>query len=188
MSTPITDRATSTESGAIRYQMTREVETAGRVVRVVIRRGRDHWNSFAVADVLTDAGTWHRLADVPPELWINGTPRLSDTIDVTAALGALAERLVVRSCELITSPPQMPHTVPAHVFDAMGALLATGYSYGGECRVTGDTIEWARTHGGPFRIIEEPDGTVTFTKAHRAACPYVASSGAQECDDECYFD
>lgn len=186
MNPSIVERGTTTGTSADQYEMTREIETAGHLVRVRIRRSTAQYDSFAVADMLTGDGTWRRMADVPPACWT--APEPCDTLDVTAALGGLADRLVDRVCELITAPPPIPPTLSEHVVAAIGALLANHCSYSGEFEATADGIEWARTHGGPFRIIEEPNGTVTFTKAHRAGCPYVVSSGAQVCDDECYFD
>ena len=37
------------------------------------------------------------------------------------------------------------------------------------------------------RISLNPDGSVTFSKAHRGDCPFVATVGAQVCDDGCLF-
>lgn len=89
----------------------------------------------------------------------------------------------------ILAPPTTPPTTPSrHVLDAVSALLATCYGGNGERRIDPDDIDWAKTYGGALHVIEHADGSVTFTKEHRDDCPFITSSGMQDCDDECVFE
>ncbi|WP_280382629.1 hypothetical protein [Nocardia wallacei] len=76
-------------------------------------------------------------------------------------------------------------TVTARVLGGIEALLATTYSYHGEQTVDPGDIDWATRHGHRMHIIEHPDGSVTFTKAHRDTCPFITSHATRQCDDDC---
>jgi hypothetical protein len=110
-------------------------------------------------------------------------------VDVNAAavLDPLAERLLQRAAEILAAPPPIV-TLSPHLYRAVSALLATSSGFNAECRIDPNDIAWATNHGGALRIFEHSDGGVTFTKAHRDECPYMASKGGQDCDDECYLD
>src|SRR5207248_8507792 len=84
------------------------------------------------------------------------------------------------------SAPPPTVTLSPHLYRAVSALLATSSGYNAECRIDPNDITWATDNGGTLHIFENPDGSVTFTKAHRDGCPFVASKGGQDCDDECY--
>ncbi|WP_235922130.1 hypothetical protein [Lentzea tibetensis] len=83
-------------------------------------------------------------------------------------------------------PPTV--TLSPQVYRAVSALLATSSGFTAECRIAPDDIAWATSHGGALRTFEHPDGSVTFTKAHRDDCPFVAHSGREDCDDDCSFE
>jgi hypothetical protein len=76
----------------------------------------------------------------------------------------------------------------SRMHSAVSALLATTYGFDAERRIDPNSIAWAHTHGGALHLIEHPDGCVTFTKAHRDICPFITSSGTEDCDDECAFE
>ncbi|KOX19261.1 hypothetical protein ADK67_33910 [Saccharothrix sp. NRRL B-16348] len=63
----------------------------------------------------------------------------------------------------------------------------TSYGFDAEHRIDPDDIAWAYTWGGALHVIEHPDGSVTFTKAHRDDCPFITSAGTQDCDVDCRF-
>jgi len=170
-----------------RYQYTRIVEIAGRTVRANIERDFYLDQSLAVAEVLNDRMTWTSLAADAQSNWWHTTPSPNPDVDAAAVLGPLAERLLRRAAEILASPPTTS-TVSPHVHRAISALLVTCYGFDAECRIGPNEIAWARTHGGALHIIEHPDGTVTFTKAHRDECPFITSKGGCGCDDECSFD
>jgi hypothetical protein len=101
------------------------------------------------------------------------------------AINHRAAAAEVTNAGILTPPPAM--ILSPHIRNAVAALLATTYGYTGELRVTSEDIEWATTHGGTLHIVEHDDGSVTFTKQHRDECPFVATAGVRDCDDECYF-
>lgn len=121
-----------------------------------------------------------------------GTPPTPHaTLDPVAVLSPIADRLLQRAADILTKPPG-PLTpsvsgLSPRVRDAVSALLAGAYGYDGERHIDPDDVAWAQTHGGALHILEHPDGSVTFTKQHRDACPFITSTGTQECDDECDF-
>ncbi len=170
-----------------RYHYTRVVEIAGRTVRARLERDVYLNHSGAVAEVLTDQADWSTLAADDLNNWWHDTPPPSADVDAAAVLGPLAERLLHRAAEILTAPPPTV-TLSPHLYRAVSALLATSSGYNAECRIDPNDITWATDNGGTLHIFENPDGSVTFTKAHRDECPFVASKGGQDCDDECYFD
>ena len=170
-----------------RYHYTRVVEIAGRTVRARLERGVYLNHSGAVAEVLTDQTDWSTLAADDLNNWWHDTPPPSVDVDAAAVLGPIAERLLHRAAEILAAPPPTV-TLSPHLYRAVSALLATSSGYNAECRIDPNDMTWATDNGGTLHIFEHPDGSVTFTKAHRDGCPFVASKGGQDCDDECYFD
>jgi hypothetical protein len=181
----ITDR--DADATSTRYRHTRIVEIGGRTVRARVERDVYLDLSGAIAEVLTDQGTWSSLAADAPNNWYFDTPPPSPDIDAAAVLAPLTEALLDRSAANLAAPPS-PTVVSPHVHGAISALLASMCGFDSEHRVDPDDIVWASTHGGRLHIFELPDGSVTFTKAHREDCPLITSGGAVGCDDECYFE
>jgi hypothetical protein len=165
------------------YHYDRVVDIAGRIVRARIVR---NFYSLAHVEVINDQKSWTDLADVATRNWWDATPSPRKDIDVAAVLGPVADQLLRRAATILAPAPTTP-TLSPHVLDAVSALLAT-YGYDGERRITPDDMTWATTYGGRLRIIEHDDGSVTFTKAHHDECPFITSSGTQDCDDECCFE
>jgi hypothetical protein len=182
----ITERDETAEVTQHDYRYTRVVETAGRVVRVRVRRDNYPHQSFAVAEVLADDMTWTHLAAEAPNNWVHTTPRPTPMIHAATQLGEIAEHLVNRAAEILVPPPTTTVISP-HVRNAVAALLTTTPGYIGEFRVTPEDIEWATTHGATLHIIEHDDGSVTFTKEHRDGCPFITTAGTRDCDDGCHF-
>jgi hypothetical protein len=151
-----------------------------------VERDRHVHRSRAVAEVLTDQMTWTHLTDDAPGNWWHTTQTPQADVDAATVLGPLAQRLLNRAAEVLAPPPPA-RILSTLVFEAVSALLATTHGYNGECRIDQEDIAWANTHGGALHIIEHDDGTVTFTKEHRDQCPFVISSGTQDCDEDCYF-
>jgi hypothetical protein len=170
---------------ATAYHHTRIVEIAGHTVRTHIECGQFH-QSLAVVDVLNHHLTWTPLIADAASNWWYPTPAPHAVTDPVAVLSPIADRLLHRAADILTAPPTTPELSP-RVHDAVSALLAGAYGYDGERRIDPDDIAWAQTHGGTLHILEHPDGTVTFTKQHRDDCPFITSTGTQECDDECDF-
>lgn len=187
MTTAITERDQDAGATSTRYHYTRVVEIAGRTVRARVERGVYLNDSGAVAEVLTDQAEWSSLAADDLNNWWHDTPPPNPDVHAVGVLGPLAERLLHRAAEILAAPPPTV-TLSPHLYRAVSALLATNSGYNAECRIDPNDITWATNHGGALRIFEHPDGSVTFTKAHRDKCPFVASNGGQDCDDECYFD
>ena len=169
-----------------RYHYTRVAEIDGHTVRARIERGIYNNTSGAVAEIRVDGTNWHTLTAGPINNWWYDTPQPSPDVDATAVLGPLADTLLRRAAEILAAPPAMP-TLSVHLYRAISALLATSGGYNNEVRIDPDDIDWAHAHGGTLHVIEHPDGSVTFTKAHRDDCPFLTSAGAQECDYECDF-
>jgi hypothetical protein len=167
-----------------RYRYTRVTQITGRTVRARIERGCYLDESLAVAEMLTDHSTWTTLAADAPANWWHTTPPPSAEVHAAAILGPLAGPLLHHATEILASPP-ITQTLSPHLHRAISALLATSYGYNAERRIDPDDILWATTHGGALHIIEHPDGSITFTKAHRDDCPFLTSKGTQDCDDEC---
>ncbi|MEU6261825.1 hypothetical protein [Saccharopolyspora shandongensis] len=187
MTTPITEHHRDTGATSTRYHYTRVVEIAGCTVRARVWRGVYLNDSGAVAEVLTDQAEWNRLTADALNYWWQDTPSPSPDVDAAAVLGPLAEQLLHRAAEILAATPTTVNFSP-HVYRAVSALLATSSGFNAECRIDPDDIAWATNCGGTLHIFEHPDGSVTFTKAHRDECPFVVSKGGQDCDDECSFD
>jgi hypothetical protein len=169
------------------YHFTRVVETGGRTVRVRIERNVDRDQSLAVAEVLNTHLTWTNLADDAQGNWWHTTPTPHPHVDAAALLGPLADRLLYRAAQILAPSSTTPSLSP-RVLDAVSALLASTHGYNGERRIEPDEIAWANTPGGTLHIIEHADGSVTFTKEHLDACPFITSAGTQDCDQDCYFE
>ena len=180
------DRDEAAGATAHRYHHTRVVEIAGRIVRARVERDFYLDQSLAVAEVLNDHTTWTSLAADAPNNWWHDTPAPGLDIHAAGILGPLTERLLHRAAAILASPPST-QTLSPHVHGAISALLATSYGFDAEHRVDPDDIDWAYAWGGTLHIIEHPDGTVTFTKAHRDDCPFITSTGTQDCDEDCDF-
>ncbi|MEU4252463.1 hypothetical protein AB0F15_34175 [Amycolatopsis sp. NPDC026612] len=178
------DEISGASSGS--YHYTRVVELPGHTLRARIERGYYINRSFAVAEVLSDDGAWTSVAADGPGNWWHDTPTPGSDVQVVATLGELAEVLLRRAAGMLAVQPAT-RTISPHVNGAISALLATSYGFDGEKRVEPDDIVWAYDHGGALYVLEHPDGSVTFTKAHREGCPFVISAGAQDCDDDCCF-
>jgi hypothetical protein len=187
MTTAMTERDEAAGATSNRYHYTRVVELSGRTVRARVERDYYLNQSCAVAEVLNDQMTWTNLAADAPANWWHDTPTPNPTVHATTVLGPLAGTLLRRAAEILTSPPTT-RTISPHVNGAISALLAANHGFDAETRIDPDEITQAYTHGGELHIFEHPDGSVTFTKAHRDECSFVASKGGQDCDDECYFD
>ncbi len=188
MTTTMTDRDETAGTSPHRYHHTRTVEIAGRTVRAHAERHFYFNQSSAVAEVLNDQLTWTSLvADAPSDWWHN-TPTPGPGIgDPARFLSPVTERLLQRAASILAAAPTT-HTISPHLHGAISALLATSYGFDAEHRIEPREIIWARTRGGALHIIEHPDGSVTFTKAHRDQCPFITSEGRHDCDDKCDFD
>jgi hypothetical protein len=182
--TPRDEAAAVTSNG---YRYDRVVDIAGRTVRARVERGIYLNDSLAIAEVLTEQMTWTSLAADAPANWWHTTPPPSPDVRAADVLGPLTGPLVHRAAAILASPPTTV-TLSPHVHGAVSALLATSYGFDAEHRIDPDDIAWAYAHGGALHIIEHPDGSVTFTKAHRDGCPFITGSGTQDCDDECCFE
>ncbi|CAM4268278.1 hypothetical protein KIPE111705_46370 [Kibdelosporangium persicum] len=187
MTPSITEHDQDAGASSRRYHYTGVVEIAGHTVRARVVRGFYGKDSGAVAEVLTDQAEWISLAADALNNWWHDTPPPSPDVHAATVLGPLAERLLRRAAKILAAPQTMV-TFSPHIYQAVSALLATSSGFNGECHIDPDDIAWATSHGGALHIFEHPDGSVTFTKAHRDECPFVASKGSQDCDDECYFD
>lgn len=185
--TAMTELDEAAGATATRYHYTRVVEIAGRTVRARVERDYYLNQSLAVAEVLNDRMTWTSLAADATGNWWHTTPSPRPVVHAATILAPLTERLLRRAAEILASPPTTL-TLSPHVHSAISALLATSHGVDSECRIDPDDIARAYTHGGALHIIEHPDGSVTFTKHHRDDCPFITSAGAQECDEDCYFE
>ena len=184
MTAVITHRDEAAVATGNGYRYDRVVEIAGRIVRARIERQHYHSYSLAFVDMINDAKSWTRVVEDLACQWWDATPAPRNDVDAAAVLGPVADQLLRRAATIL-APAPTPAALSDHVLDAVSALLATTYRYDGEHRITSDDMAWATTHGGRLHIIEHADGSVTFTKAHRDECPFVTSSGTQDCDDEC---
>lgn len=185
MTAMITQRDETAVATGNGYRYDRTVEIAGRIVRARIEGHHYHCYSFAFVDMINDEKSWTRIAEDLACPWWNTTPPPSKNLDAAAILSPVADDLLGRATTVLAPAPP---TLSPHVLDAVSALLATTYRYDGERRIDPDEIEWATTRGGRLHVIEHADGSVTFTKAHRDECPFITSSGTQDCDDECYVE
>ncbi|PRY29214.1 hypothetical protein [Umezawaea tangerina] len=92
----------------------------------------------------------------------------------------MTDTLLRRAAKILAAPPTT-RTILPHVHGAISALLATSAGFNAEARIDPDDIDRACTWGGALHIIEHPDDSLTFTKAHREDCPFITSRGAQDC-------
>lgn len=187
MTTAMIERDEDAGASSNSYHHTRVVEIAGRTVRARVERDFYLDQSLAVAEVLNDRTTWTMLAADAPGNWWHDTPIPSPDTDAASVLGPLTGRLLRRAAEILAAPPTTQTSSP-HLHGAVSALLATTFGFDAERRIDPDHIAWAHSHGGALHIVEHPDGSVTFTKAHRDDCPFITSAGVRECDEDCYFE
>ncbi|HEX8870509.1 MAG TPA: hypothetical protein VF821_32890 [Lentzea sp.] len=186
MTSRITDHDQQAGVTSDRYHYTRVAEIDGHTIRARIVRGMYNNNSGAVAEIRVDGTNWSTLTARAINDWWYDTPQPSPDVDAAAVLGPVAERLLHGAAEILAAPTAMP-TLSLHLYRAISALVATSGGYNNEVRIDPDDIDWAHVHGGRLHVIEHPDGSVTFTKAHRNDCPFLTSVGARDCDDECDF-
>lgn len=89
------------------YQLQRVYcDSAGRSIRVRIKRDSYKQQSSAVAEVLTPALTWTTLAEEAPATWHDRSPYATDNCtpkarDAEALVGDLADDLVLRALEVL---------------------------------------------------------------------------------------
>ncbi|MCU1680209.1 MAG: hypothetical protein JWQ81_948 [Amycolatopsis sp.] len=169
------------------YSYTRIVQVGEHIVSVAIDRDACIDRSLAYVQLIDDQTRWKLLDDEPATTWWDTTPTPSTHVDAAAVLGPVANELLRRASTILAPAPTTP-TLSPHVLDAVSALLATMYGDNGDRRITPDDIAWATTYGGRLHVIEHDEGSVTFTKAHREQCPFITSSGKQDCDDDCDFE
>ncbi|UOZ03414.1 hypothetical protein [Amycolatopsis sp. WQ 127309] len=186
MNVTMTERDSAAGATSTRYHYTRVVAMAGRTVRACVERDYYLGHSCAVVEVLNDQMTWTSLASDAPSNWWYDTPTPTHHLDASAVLGRLADDLLYRAARIVALPPT-PLAMSPRVHGAISALLATTYRFDGERRIEPDEVTWACERGGALHIFEHGSGAVTFTKAHRDDCPFITSSGARDCDDECVF-
>jgi hypothetical protein len=187
MTALITHRDETAVATANGYRYHRVVDIAGgHIVRARIERDFYIGYSLAHVEVINDRKSWTHLAEEPTRNWWDTTPSPRTEIDAAVALGPVADQLLRRAVTILAPAPTTP-TLSPRLLDAVSALLATTYGCDGERRLAPDDMIWARNHGGTLHVIEHHDGSVTLTKAHRDECPFLASSGTQDCDDECHF-
>lgn len=180
----------TSDATATQYRYMRISKISGRTVRVRIERGRYLDDSLAVTEAVTEEHstpvTWTTLTAEDTRNWFHTSPAPHPNLIPDLIFSLLADQLLGRAAAILDAQP-MARIVSPHLYDAISALLASGYGYDGERRIDPNDIAWACGHGGTLRIVEHPDGAVTFTKAHRDDCPFLTSSGAQDCDDTCVF-
>ena len=116
-----------------------------------------------------------------PDCWFDRTATPFKHINVKTELEPLADDLLQRVAAVLVKTIMLPE----HVLDVVGALFAVAYSSTGEHVITPDDMRWAKSSGGPFRVIDRPDGSVLLTKAHRYDCPLLTSECDVPCDGNC---
>ena len=77
------------------YILTRIHHVNGLTIRIRIHRDSFQYQSSAVAEVLTPALTWTRVAEHPPSQWHAATPNSVGTLH--APLHGIAEQLLERA-------------------------------------------------------------------------------------------
>jgi hypothetical protein len=179
------------EAFSTHYRYIRISEITGRTVRVRIERGRYLDDSVAVIEAgTTEPGSvtlsWTTVTAEDTRNWFHSSPAPHPALEPSYIFGPLADQLLGRAAAILDAQP-MARIVSPHLYDAISALLTAGYGYDGERRTDPNDIAWARSHGGTLRIVEHPDGAVTFTKAHREDCPFITSTGKKDCDGNCVF-
>lgn len=183
MNTPfphtVVDESLSATEGY--YTLLRIVHLGPHTVRVRVHREVELEPCFAAAEVLSGDMTWTPLVMHHPDCWFDRTATPFKHINVKAELEPLADDLMQR----VTAVLVKTITLPDHVMDVVGALLAVAYGSTGEHVITPDDMRWAKANGGPFRVIDRQDGSVLLTKAHRYDCPLLASDSDIPCDGKC---
>ncbi|SES39866.1 hypothetical protein SAMN04488000_12678 [Lentzea albida] len=163
------------------YTLLRIVRLGPHTVRVRVHREVELEPCFAAAEVLSCDMTWTPLVMHHPECWFDRTATPFKHVNVKTELEPLADDLMRRVTAILVKSI----TLPEHVLDVVGALLAVAYGSTGEHVITPDDVRWAKASGGPFRAIDRPDGSVLFTKAHRHDCPLLTSECEIPCDGRC---
>lgn len=163
------------------YTLLRIVHLGPHTVRVRVHREVELEPCFAAAEVLSGDMTWTPLVMHHPDCWFDRTATPFKHINVKTELEPLADDLMQR----VTAVLVKTITLPDHVMDVVGALLAVAYGSTGEHVITPDDMRWAKANGGPFRVIDRQDGSVLLTKAHRYDCPLLASDSDIPCDGKC---
>ena len=183
MNTPfphtVVDESLSATEGY--YTLMRLVHLGPHTVRVRVHREVEVEPCFAAAEVLSGDMTWTPLVMHHPDCWFDRTATPFKHINVKTELEPLVDDLIQR----VTAVLVKTITVPDHVLDVIGALLAMAYGSTGEHVITPDDVRWAKANGGPFRAIDRQDGSVLLTKAHRYDCPLLVSDSDLPCDGKC---
>jgi len=162
------------------YTCTRIVHLGPYTVQARVKRGFLAEDSWAVAEILSADLTWTVLVHSHSDHWFEHTAEPYG-VDAKAELNAIADDLIRRAAAIIPSGT----TIAQQTLDVIGALLAHAYGSTGELVITSDDVRWAKGHGGPFRLLHRPDGSVLLTKAHRYDCPLLATAGTEACDSLC---
>ncbi|MEU7474352.1 hypothetical protein AB0A63_00095 [Lentzea sp. NPDC042327] len=163
------------------YTLMRIVHLGPHTVRVRVHRETKPEPCFAAAEVLNGDMSWTPLVMHHPDCWFDRTATPFKHINVKTELEPLADHLMQRVKTILVKTIILPE----HVLDVVGALLAVAYGSTGEHVITPDDIRWAKANGGPFRVIDRPDGSVLLTKAHRYDCPLLTSECDVPCDGKC---
>ncbi|WP_309114707.1 hypothetical protein [Saccharothrix sp.] len=187
MTAAIVERDETAETHRDYYRLVRTVEITGRTVRATVHRDFYAEQSLAHVEMINDYGTWTHLADEPTVEWWYDTPHPRTDLTADTFLGKTAERLIRRAAAILAPPTTSAPALTPHLLDAISALLANAHGYDSQHRVDPDDITWATTHGNRLHIIQHDDGSVTFTQAHRDDCPFITTTGTQECDEDCYL-
>ena len=162
------------------YFYRRTVHLGQYTVRARVRRGGRSDDSWAVAEILNADLTWTELASSDGSRWYKHTAQYN--VNPKDELDKVADDLIQRVMAIIIPSSA---SIPQLALDVIGALLADAYGSTGERVITADDMRWAKGHGGPFRLLHRPDGSVLLTKAHRYDCPLLATAGAHACDGLC---
>jgi len=189
MTTGIVERTCTAEAHSDAYGFTRCVDIGGHVVRATLTRDIHEGRSRAQVEVLTDDRTWTHLAEEPTSTWWADTPppRLG-LDDAVAVLTPVTDRLFARAADILapptttTAPPLTVSALPPRLREAVSALLFITYGPDAEGSIGPEDIAQDQARSRPLHIIEFPDGSVVFTKAHRPTCPFITSTGAEDCD------
>lgn len=183
MNTPfphtVVDESLSATEGY--YTLLRIVHLGPHTVRLRVHREVEVEPCFAAAEVLSSDMTWTPLVMHHPDCWFDRTATPFKHINVKTELEPLANDLMQRVTAILVKTISLPDLV----LDVIGALLAMAYGSTGEHVITPDDVRWAKASGGPFRVIDRPDGSVLLTKAHRYDCPLLASDSDLRCDGKC---
>ncbi|EWC64549.1 hypothetical protein UO65_0156 [Actinokineospora spheciospongiae] len=193
MTTGIVERTCTAEAHSDGYGFTRCVDIGGRVVRATLTRDVHEGRSRAQVEVLDDDRTWTHLAEEPTSAWWAHTPppRLG-LDDAVAVLTPVTDRLLARAADILAPPTTAPvpptvsasplsvSALPPRLREAVSALLLITYGSDAEGSIGPEDIAQDQACSRPLHVIEFPDGSVVFTKAHRPTCPFITS--AEDCD------